>query len=249
MPDLAITTSTDVLSIAVTDGEAVGCETVFLARRHAEEITPALKRLSSGFEFALEEIKNIYVDIGPGRFTGLRVGIATAIGVALGSGATIKTLNSLQVLRHSLQDTHRHGPNKEGSVEVNAGARVLGLVDARRGEYFGQWFQGLEAQDEIQIFTPEDLELSLASQPSPFLVIGDGADLYLSNQSSKSTGSVGLAHITHLPGIRSNAEVMLKMDSLASIVDVNSLEPLYLREPDAVVGFKTKSDDFNSSNA
>ncbi len=248
MVDLAITTSTDVLSVAVSNSEAVGCETLFLSKRHAEEITPALKRLSKGFEFSLDEIENIYLDIGPGRFTGLRVGIATAIGVALGSSATINTLNSLEVLRHSLTDTHRHGPtqrffagtNSEGEAVDFAGAEVLCLIDARRGEFFGQRFVGMEPQGEISIFTPQALTAELTDQSKSCFVIGDGADLYFANNSELAVGSDSFQH---LPNVRCSAEVMLKMNALASVVGFNSVEPLYLREPDAVAGFKTKSDD------
>ena len=112
MADLAITTSTDVLSVAISIDDASACETMHLTRRHAEEITPIIRRLSEGCEIELDKIENIFVDAGPGRFTGLRVGISTAVGVALGSGATISTLNSLEVLRHSLAENMSQAASK-----------------------------------------------------------------------------------------------------------------------------------------
>ena len=69
MADLAISTATDVLSIAIATEGAIACETLHITRRHAEEITPALRRLSDSFEFELDAIENLYIDIGPGRFT------------------------------------------------------------------------------------------------------------------------------------------------------------------------------------
>ena len=257
MADLAISTATDVLSIAIATEGAIAGETLHITRRHAEEITPALRRLSDGFEFELDAIENLYIDIGPGRFTGLRVGIATAIGIGIGSQTKIATLSSLDILRHSLVASHTHGPgtNEDSLVDFTGEgldqAAVLCLIDARRGEFFGQWFAGLEPIGNIEILSPEVVAEQikqraqvLGSRTQRPLLIGDGADLFASEHFLDQDFGDG---VLHLPGIRVRAEVMFGMTEQARASSADTLEPLYLRDPDAVIGFKTKNNEMNQS--
>ena len=67
-------------------------------RHHTEALTPGLHDLLSGARLRAKDIDRVVVDRGPGLFTGLRVGVATAVGLALGANAEFVGVTSLEVL-------------------------------------------------------------------------------------------------------------------------------------------------------
>src|SRR4051812_20302346 len=90
-------------------------------RRHAEALAPAIEVVCRQAEVEMHEISAIAVDIGPGLFTGLRVGVATAKAMALALRVPMIGLSSLDLLAYPVRHTRR---------------LVVSVVDARRGEVF-----------------------------------------------------------------------------------------------------------------
>lgn len=156
---LGITTSTSIVGVAVANGTEVLAEaSVETDRRHAEELTPMLVEVArnAGVEFA--DLQRLAVDIGPGRFTGLRVGLATIRTLALALDLEVVGISSLELLALGL-------PQPE----------VAAVIDARRAEVFQQLFSNGKALSEPVVGDPE----LLCTEIGPSVVAcGDGADRF-----------------------------------------------------------------------
>jgi tRNA threonylcarbamoyladenosine biosynthesis protein TsaB len=127
---LAIESATDAVGAAVLGPGGTAVERIHRGgREHAERLAPAIQEACAGAGCALADVTVIAVDVGPGLFTGLRVGVATA--KALGHG-----LGSLDVLAAAVL-RHPEGDDREGGGPT----AVAAVVDARRGEVFAATYE------------------------------------------------------------------------------------------------------------
>ncbi len=96
---LAIESATDAAGVALADDVGTLAEaTLGRGRRHAETIAPSIKSCCETAGVTLAEVDAVVVDVGPGLFTGLRVGVGTAKALAYALGARIVAVSSLEVL-------------------------------------------------------------------------------------------------------------------------------------------------------
>jgi tRNA threonylcarbamoyl adenosine modification protein YeaZ len=150
---LAIDTSTAACTAALFDGagQCIGRRDELIGRGHAERLAPMLAELLEG-----RQAEEILVGVGPGSFTGIRVGIAAAHGLAIGWTARLHGLSSLALLAASA--------GAEGAL---AAAMIGG-----HGELFVQEFDsGLRPTSELLNLPPA----LAATQVSAELVAGPGA--------------------------------------------------------------------------
>ena len=127
---LAIDTALDACSAAVLDTAAAGItasETLAIGRGHAEALLPLVARVMdrAGIEFA--ELDRIAVTTGPGSYTGLRVGISAARGIALAAGKPAIGLSTLAGLAAPL-------------IAVDDSTHVVAAIDARHDHVYLQIF-------------------------------------------------------------------------------------------------------------
>ena len=118
---LAIETATSATAVALGDDVAVDALLADEHRRHTEALAPACRALLDARRWRVGDLDAIVVDTGPGLFTGLRVGVATAKGFALASGVGLLGVTSTDVLAQAACDAGVVGD-------------VLTVVDVRRGE-------------------------------------------------------------------------------------------------------------------
>ena len=146
--------------------------------RHVSRLLPLCAELLDRAGIGFEDLACLAVGIGPGTFTGLRIGVATgrALGQASGIPAVgVSTLHSLALNARS--DTALH---ELGTVFPQLGT-VVAVLDARRGEAFAAAWRAnqLEPRAEPLVapgaFTPESLAERLSGLASPVLAIGEGA--------------------------------------------------------------------------
>src|SRR5512141_2914242 len=124
---LALDTSTDWASVALYDGREVLAEETWRAqRRHADELFPTIERLLATTRTRLAEVTRVAVATGPGSFTGLRIAIAAAEGIARGAGASLVGISTLDVLAYP------HAPSKQ---------RTCPLLPAGRTEWYAAFYQ------------------------------------------------------------------------------------------------------------
>ena len=226
---LGIDTATTATVAGVLDGSG----TVTEVRDDPEPgVRPAhANRLLGGAEEALEraglgwdEVERIAVGVGPGSFTGLRIGIATARALAQARGLPLVGVSSLEALALGA-----------GDAEL-----VLAVLDARRGEAFAAAYgptldQRSDPWSRVALLAPAALSpAALAEQVAALqgtaLAVGDGAVRF--------RGPLEAAGALVPPdddGIhRLRAEPVCRLGAARTPTDRDELLPDYLREPDAV---------------
>jgi tRNA threonylcarbamoyladenosine biosynthesis protein TsaB len=160
---LAIESATRVMSVAVLRGESLLAEIgTFDDRVHSERLLPAVDQLLRIADLSLEEIEAFAVSIGPGSFTGLRIGLATLKGLGFGSDRPVAAVPTLGAL--TLAAAGAPGP-------------VAALLDARRDEVYAACMAG--PGDLGAPLVPDAVfnaeELAAALPPDCTVVVGEGA--------------------------------------------------------------------------
>jgi tRNA threonylcarbamoyladenosine biosynthesis protein TsaB len=229
---LGIESATEVVGAAVSDGERSATLSVSGRRHHGETLAPVLAEVLERAGLQLGDIDALAVDVGPGLFTGLRVGVATAKGLAQGLGLGILGLTSLEVLA-------------AGALEGGWPGGVLALVDGRRGEVFAGRYRRGAAGDLIEVTAParhRPAELAaLAAREPDTLAIGDGARRYREELA-------GVSGLVLAGPTRSAPEpavlVALARARLAGGAvpgSADALVPCYLREADVRINWASRA--------
>jgi tRNA threonylcarbamoyladenosine biosynthesis protein TsaB len=183
---LAIDTATPCASCALwADDGPVAASMVVAGQRHAEVLMPAIDELCRRAGWSVSDLDGVAVDIGPGLFTGLRVGLATASAIARARGIPAAGVTSLEALAHP----HRRRPGT-----------LVPVVDARRGEVYRAVFRsdGAAMKEVLPpaLATPEKLADELAALASPALASPGVANPGVANPGVANPGvaSTGLAN-------------------------------------------------------
>lgn len=149
---LAIDTSTAACTVALFDasGNCIAHRDEVVGRGHAERLVPMIEELLDG-----RTADRIIVGVGPGSFTGIRVGIAAAQGLAIGWDAELSGMSSLALLAAGAMD----------------GASVAAAMHGGHGELFVQQFEALAPSTPFLNLTPDRAAALISAE----LVVGPGA--------------------------------------------------------------------------
>ncbi|MBV9660634.1 MAG: tRNA (adenosine(37)-N6)-threonylcarbamoyltransferase complex dimerization subunit type 1 TsaB [Acidimicrobiales bacterium] len=220
---LAIVTSTPQVGVAL-GGPGGVLATLHLrqGRRHGETLVPAIEAITRLAGLGLSEVEQVVVDAGPGLFTGLRVGVATAKALGSALGIPVVPCSSLDILAHP----HR-----------GAGRTVAAVVDARRGEVFWALYQpaadGMVAVTEAAVTSREAVLGVLTDHPG-VLATGDGARRYLAKRDVvDGTVEVAPEEFDH-----PSAAVLLELAASRPALPAEKITPTYLREADVRIGWE-----------
>jgi tRNA threonylcarbamoyladenosine biosynthesis protein TsaB len=233
---LGISTSTTQVGCAIGGHEGV-LASVQSARgkRHAETLAPAIDVVRQQAQVGLSEIGCVAVDLGPGLFTGLRVGIATAKALAHALRVPMIGVPSLDLVAFPVRWSPR---------------LVVAAIDARRGELFVASYRqvpgGIQRLDDYRVSSPDDLATDLMATRDEVLLVGDGAMRYaelfgplteveLADQGLAYPAASSLVQLAHARALREE------------FVNTWDLEPLYLRAPDAAINWTTREGTVGAS--
>ncbi len=221
---LAIETATPVCSVAILDGDNVIVElTQESYQRHNEILAVMVNQALSDANLRIGDIDRIAVSIGPGSFTGLRVGLSYAKGVSLALDVPIIPISSLDALAHSI--AVRSGNIKEGET-------ICPLITARRNEAFGKIvrIEGGRLIEVRPVFCGErDYLLSVIGTECD-IVGGGGADLLFNGQKDKF-----VTEINYVSGLGSSAASVGKLANMTGNNGITAkasrdIEPMYMKE-------------------
>lgn len=216
---LTIDTATPVETVAVVDGGAVLAErTTRAGRGHADELVAAVADVLDASSVSLNELDGVAVSIGPGRFTGLRVGLATAKGLAAAAGLRILPVPTLEALAAGIGDV----------------GLVCPMLDARRGEVYAALFRSGPAPERLAPDCADDpsslaARVGVLAQGELVTFVGTGATLY---ESEIDAALVGAASFPGTSFERPSPAAMAALAARAAgdaPVDAASLSPFYLR--------------------
>lgn len=228
---LAIETAVEHVGVAIGDHRGIrGSVAVASDRRHAESLTPMIKFLMDQVGIEMSDLSAIAVDVGPGLFTGMRVGIASATTMAWALDIGVVPVCSLDV------------------VAMNVGLSELPIavsLDARRGEIYWALYRmrgaGLEPQRiaEPVVTKPDDLVEYLADRSQEVLCIGSGferfAELFSNSPWAQfDKGSKGYPSAENIVALASHK---IARDEVAT---VDQVAAMYLRAPDAEINWNTR---------
>ena len=226
---LGIETATDQVGCAI--GGYEGMLASFHAakgRRHAETLVPAIEFVCRSIDIDLKEISVIAVDVGPGLFTGLRVGIATAKSMAQGLRVPVIGLSSLDLLAHQVRWSNR---------------LICPVIDAKRGEVFWSFYRhvpgGVQRLTGPAVCTADELAHEIAARGEECLLVGDGALRYrdgLGLDHLVEFGGIGVAY----PSARDLVELAHPRAIREEFVMPHELEPVYLRKADAEINWSAR---------
>ncbi|SNY90382.1 tRNA threonylcarbamoyladenosine biosynthesis protein TsaB [Cohaesibacter sp. ES.047] len=218
---LALDTALDACSVglAVWDGETrrEASRSVVIGRGHAERLMDEIAALLEEEQLGYQDLTRLAVTVGPGSFTGLRVGLATARALALALDVPLIGASTLFALGLTARRRGHHGP-------------LAALIDARRDQIYGEIFNLPEIAPTL-----ESLEVAAARSAQDF------ASLCVAHRGLAMIGS-GAALVRESAFGLENCEVFspahpdmaaLAVWALDQSAPETAPSPLYLRAPDA----------------
>ncbi|MEM9516700.1 MAG: tRNA (adenosine(37)-N6)-threonylcarbamoyltransferase complex dimerization subunit type 1 TsaB [Actinomycetota bacterium] len=224
---LGVETATERVSVAIGGHEGVlALFEVTRGRRHAETLVPAVEFICAQAGIELDEIGVVAVDVGPGLFTGMRVGLAAAKSFAQALRVPMIGISSLDLLAFPNRHTERV---------------IVPVIDARRGEVFSSMYLpvpgGVQQVNEPQVGTVEELIADLLARSQDALCVGDGARRYRDEIAEGFHCEFGGdAH----PSAATLVELAHARALREEWVNAWDLEPIYLRAPDATINWSTR---------
>lgn len=222
---LAIDTATLASGVALATADKLVAEIILQTKKtHSERLMPHIEQLLELGQTAKEDITAIAVSIGPGSFTGLRIGLATAKALAYVWRVPVVGVSTLAALAYACP-----APN----------SLLCPLLDAQKGNVYQAVYRW-EAGNLIEITAPrviahQDAIKELKEQPLPVMMLGEGAVLF--QEAIVAAGSPIELAPPHVILPRAGSVALLGHQMLAQGIshDAMTLEPLYIRRSEAEV--------------
>lgn len=227
---LGIETATPQVSVAIGGHEGVlAMFELSRGRRHAETLTPAIEFVCRQADVEIDEFGAIAVDIGPGLFTGMRVGLAAGKAIAHALRVPMIGISSLDLLAFPLRYADR---------------TIAAVIDARKGELFYALYRpvpgGVQRVSDAQVGSVDDFAGDLMARAQPVVCVGDGALRYrdeitavfrceFAEQFLSYPSSAPLVQLAHAKALREDW------------VNPWDIQPMYLRAPDAQINWSSRS--------
>jgi tRNA threonylcarbamoyladenosine biosynthesis protein TsaB len=221
---LAIETATPASSVALADGEELVASANRVDRRgHIGFLVPALDFCFAQAGWRPSDVEVIAVDVGPGLFSGIRSGLATAQAIAAAVGAELVPVTSVDVVALRAATGHR---------------KIWSLVDARRGEIAVGTYQpvpgGVVREGNTELCSPVELRAMLEGDPADSLVVGDWDALpegTLRGLHGVKTGR------PQYPDATAVLEIARGRIQRGDLPHPDEVRPRYMREPDVTINW------------
>jgi tRNA threonylcarbamoyladenosine biosynthesis protein TsaB len=186
---------------------------------HVAQLLVLAHELLGEAGLAFADVERIAVGLGPGSFTGLRIGVSTARALAQGAAAELVGVSTLEALALAAQP------------QASADTGVLAVVDARRGEVFAAGWRGGERLLGPVALKPAALADLLREGQRPWLGVGDGALRFRADL--EAAGCLVAEDRSARHGVRARAICRLSLRASQGTAR-DLIVPDYLRRPDAV---------------
>ncbi len=236
MKILAIDSTGVAASVAVvSEDKTIANFTINNKLNHSKVLMPMLDNMLGFCNLTLDDMDYIGVSSGPGSFTGLRIGAATAKGIAHIKKIKIVSVSTLEALAYNVYDEEKI---------------IVPLIDSRRNEAYTQFFKFngkvLKPLTDIMCLSINDIVEKLKAYDEKIIFNGDGVKIlpqldkakfivapeYLQIQSASTVGHVALNHVSNN----------------VNIFDYLTFEPFYLKKSQAEREYEEKNYDKNNAN-
>lgn len=210
--------------LATEKGVLAACE-LGRGNAHGEFVAPAIEFCLEQAQLPISAVSGIAVSLGPGLFTGMRVGIASAQMLAHARRLPVVGLNSLDLLAFPVRHSRR---------------LICSALDAKRGELFWAFYRaapgGVQRVSEFRVGPPEKLAGEIEAVPDDVLCVGDGALAYrhLLESTQAEVGSASMAY----PNAHALVELALPRFIREETQRPEDLRPIYIRKADAKINWQ-----------
>ena len=197
--------------------------------RHAETLAPAIAWMCEQSGVSPQSFSAVAVGIGPGMFTGLRVGVTTAKVLAQSLRIPVIPVPSLDLLAYPLR--HAHG-------------LVVATIDARREQIYWAIYRpspgGVQRESEYELGSPDDLAVELEARGHDAILCGDGVLRFREHFAALGRRAViaGPAHAS--PSLTALADLAIARYQREDFVSPHDVSPMYLRRSDAEIEWERK---------
>ena len=194
-----------------------------MSTSHGSSLTKAVDELLAAAGLGLEGLSGIALGLGPGSFTGLRIGVAYAKGLALASGLPIVGVPSLDAMAACAI----------ANLEARVGATICPILDARRGEVYSALYRvtdvGLEKITCDRVVKLADQRAGLAVEP---ILVGEAVEAYSRSLIDQIGGFSELVDLSRFgsrgPWVAALGAMRI---ALGDLDRWEAIEPLYVRSP------------------
>jgi len=225
---LGIETSTKTGSVAVVSEKGVVAQySLNIEVTHSERLMSTVDRVLKDTGLALSAMDGYAVAIGPGSFTGLRIGLAAVKGLALSTGKPVAAVPTLKALAWNLPFS---------------AYPICPMLDARKNEVYASLYQ-FEKDALVQTMPEAVIALSVLAEKMSGKTVFSGEAAYLYRADIERTfGDLALfAPLSAiLPSAAAVAEIGMAMIRNNEQADMDDLVPLYIRRPEAEVAWEKK---------
>lgn len=238
---LAIDTATPATSLAITkgvptDGAVIGSVGLSSNVTHSRRLLSSIDWLMTEVGVGWEEIDAVGVSLGPGSFTGLRIGMATAKGLVAAAGKKLVGVSTLDAL----------------AGKCVSQRLICSVLDARKKEVYAALYRSdtagnLQRVGDIEALAPEKLAERIEE---PVVMIGDGAVVYkqLFEESLGDDLTIVPAAL-HEPSAAFLGMACGSLFQKGQFLDIGSAVPLYVRSSDAELNLKKKQEALAAAKA
>jgi tRNA threonylcarbamoyladenosine biosynthesis protein TsaB len=236
---LAVETSGRLGSVAVAAGEQILAETSFSGpMRHSAELFPAVSALLARFHRKPKDIEHIYISVGPGSFTGLRIAVALAKTMHLANAAKIVPVDTLDVIAANAIDYVQ-----EKNARTDKFATIL---DAKRGQFYIAVYKRLSRSTDTQyekiqpdcLMTASQFLERFAHNAEPIWLLGEG--LVYHKDAFKAENIYFFEKKYWNPRAAKVHSLGWQLALQKKFADPLTLQPNYLLRPDAEVKLKSR---------
>ena len=223
MKILAFDTSAKTASVAVCDGgNILGVSNIDNGLTQSELVLPMAEALLSQLKMSFADVELYAVTVGPGSFTGVRIGVSTVKGLAFGRDIPCAPVSTLEALAE----------NAAGLTGL-----IVPCMDARRGQFYTATFaataEGISRMTPDRAISAEELAAELRSYEGDIYITGDGYDVAHKLLTSLGVKLAVTPYLLRSQNAVSIARVAEKMYAQGLCVSERELAPTYLRLPQA----------------
>lgn len=226
---LGIETATKTGSVAVVSEQGVIAEyTLNIELTHSERLMSTVDRVLTDTGIVVSDLDGFAVSIGPGSFTGLRIGLSAVKGLALVTNKPVVPVPTLKALAWNLPYS-KH--------------LICPLLDAKKKEVYAAVYRS-EDKDLVRVMPETAISLKDLSAriTDKTIFTGEGANLFRSEIQALFGERALFAPLSAMaPSAASVAEIGLLMLGAGERADADSLTPMYIRRPEAEVAWEKRS--------
>jgi tRNA threonylcarbamoyl adenosine modification protein YeaZ len=235
MKILGIDTSSMATSVAVLEDNKLICEyTINTKKTHSQKLMPMIENMLNISDININEVDVIAVCDGPGSFTGLRIGMATAKAIAHVNKLPIVGINSVEILAGNMNLCDKN---------------ICSILDAQRTKvYMGQYkFENNELIEikNVDVIEIDELIEELSNSNKEWILVGEAVYKY--------EDKLRLVENIHIPAASHNVSKASSLCSLAmnkynkniGVYDCYNINPIYIRKSQAEVEYEEKMKRLN----